>query len=457
MTTTTNINTFMTSIPWDELPKTVRDAIFVTRRLGIQYLWVDALCVIQGTDHTAQFDWRSESAKMLHIYGAAFITIAARNSANAHEGLFHKRPVAPMPSCPLRSSSKYPRTILIGPDPPSRLPHTEPLNTRAWALQEQLLSNRILAYETAGLYWMCRKSHYLETMPEPEFQALGFMEKETSPDRLDCAPNKLAARNQLSEWVRVEWKAIVENYSSRDLTYMTDKLPALYGLSEMVDRSSKDKYFAGLWQSDLLQQLLWRHCGKVTGSAVEFRRQREFRAPSWSWASVDGQVQFLHDYQGLDDIITICNLNIHTSQQPHKMKQRPLHVFGLFRKLPSIRCEYAARYYGGAERHTPWIAYSTSLQTYLDDVEALPDTSILDSPDRPKQLLNALFLFLGSKGTIDITRYGAGLILIQVDKLHFNTFRRVGVFEGFPFSLATSGGPRRGLRKGEERRWVKIL
>jgi hypothetical protein len=182
----------------------------------------------------------------------------------------------------------------------------------------------------------------------------------------------------------MEWKSIIEDYSCRDLTYMTDRLPALYGISELVSGSTKDE--AGLWCSDLI------------GSAVDYSRASQFRAPSWSWASVDGKIQFLDGYHVLPNKVTgKCSLNVLTSQQLHQMKKTPLHVFGVILQMPGIRCQDAgeARYCGGAERETEWISYPDSLRTYLDDTKTLPEKGVLDRPDLPKQLLNPFFLFLG--------------------------------------------------------------
>jgi len=443
-TTITNMEALRTSIPWDKLPKTARDAITVTRKLGFRYLWVDSLCIIQGTDRAALLDWQKESAKMHEIYGAAFITIAAAKATNAHEGLFDKRPVEPMLSCPLESSSENPETVLLGTDPPRHLADLEPLNTRGWALQEQILSSRILSYGTAGLHWKCHRSCHLETVPEFGPQGIRFTEKESPPDtRLDIHYQQL-------KLVHMEWKSIIEDYSCRNLTYMTDRLPALYGISELVSRSTKDGYFAGLWSSDLVSQLLWRHCGKLIGSAVDYSRASQFRAPSWSWASVDGKILFLDGYHVMPNKVRgKCSLNVHTSQQIHKMKKTPLHVFGFVLRMPSIRCQDAGevRYYGGAERETEWISYPDSLRTYLDDTKTLPKKSVLDRPDLPKQLLDPFFLFLGQKNGFGSC--SAGLILVKTDKWRF-VFRRVGIFEGFTDWALKE-------RRGGRPMWVEIL
>ncbi|KAH9211176.1 heterokaryon incompatibility protein-domain-containing protein [Leptodontidium sp. 2 PMI_412] len=452
-TTPTNMDSLMSSIPWDGLPKTVRDAITLTRKLRIRYLWVDCLCIIQGDDPAALLDWQNESSKMHDIYGAAFLTIAAADAFSADQGLFSERPSDPIPSCPLKS--KYPRAIHLGADPPQHLANVEPLNTRGWAFQEQILSSRILIYGKAGLSWKCRSSMQLEAEIEarPHEDCLGSIWMVEGADPSE----QLNIRDKQSKLIHKEWKRIVEEYSRREFTYVKDKLPALFGVSELVERSCKHKYLAGLWDSDLVPQLLWRHCGKLMGSSVDYTRGTQYRAPSWSWASVDGRVQFIQGYQTLPSVKVGCRLNAHTSQQVQKMMKRPLHMFAVIRQMPSIRCDHFGRYYGGAERETRWIAYRNTLRTYLDDIKVLPSGSVLDRPDRPKQLLDPFFLFLGWKAEFMMyssselankppgTYGAAGLILLKIDCF---TFRRIGVFEGF-----LSGD----LRVQDMRRWIRIV
>ncbi|KAF2476951.1 HET-domain-containing protein [Lindgomyces ingoldianus] len=393
-TTSSNIGDFMTSIPWETIPKTIQDAIIVTRELGVQYLWADAFCILQGHDDAAYSDWQKESTNMHHIYQGACLTLSAAHGAHANEGLFHQRKIEPVQPCALQRSPKYPVKILVGPEPPHLLPHLEPLNTRAWTLQERLLSNRILSYGTAGLRWMCHQSLHHETAPKLGHQ--GFCIMETSNPGVESATVKRLQKDS-PQWMLTEWKTIVEHFTQRNLTYITDKLPALSGLAQMAQNSCKDTYLAGLWLSELPQQLMWVHRGKRTQLGTTYNRQSQYRAPSWTWASVDGRVEFLHGYESLPEIVTTCSLTIEDTQHPRAMQKQPLKIFGVMRTLPSIRYEHSAKYYGGAEPVTDWISYSDALRTYLDDLKALPESQVRDTPDSPRMLLRPVLLFLGSK------------------------------------------------------------
>jgi len=88
------------------------------------------------------------------------------------------------------------------------------------------------------------------------------------------------------------WHLIVEGYTSREMTREVDKLPALYGLASLYQQSTNDVYRAGLWQSSIIGDLLWRTQYVQYGNRVDFRRPQKYRAPSWSWASIDGNVIF---------------------------------------------------------------------------------------------------------------------------------------------------------------------
>jgi hypothetical protein len=88
VSTRETINIWKRKIPWDELPKTFRDAIIISRNLGIEYMWIDSLCIVQDDPR----DWELEAAKMGEIYSNAFLVIAASSSVDGDSGCFLERP-----------------------------------------------------------------------------------------------------------------------------------------------------------------------------------------------------------------------------------------------------------------------------------------------------------------------------------------------------------------------------
>jgi hypothetical protein len=79
MTTQASLARHFTSAPWDELPRLYQDAMIATRRLGLEYIWIDSLCIIQDSHN----DWLSESHLMGQVYQYAHLTIIASHAADS--------------------------------------------------------------------------------------------------------------------------------------------------------------------------------------------------------------------------------------------------------------------------------------------------------------------------------------------------------------------------------------
>lgn len=87
----------------------------------------------------------------------------------------------------------------------------------------------------------------------------------------------------------------MQEYTSRSLTYEKDKLIALAGVAQELSRIWKDTYLVGIWRGDVNRQLLWAKDGildRITGSEIKATRPTQFRAPSWSWAAINGPILF---------------------------------------------------------------------------------------------------------------------------------------------------------------------
>jgi hypothetical protein len=249
-TTTSTLTERIENIPWDGIPETIKDAILITRRLGVRYLWVDALCIIQDSGD----DWKVESSRMKDVYGGAFLTISAALSPNVHHGISRQ-------------------TILVQPGNagPGRsfALQADPLYSRAWALQERLLSRRLLIFGSDQIYWECQSSQDSED---------GILPSRVISLRL---PSRLSS---------VDWEHIVRDYTCRSLTCGSDKLPALSGLAQVYHQATQHDYIAGLWIQTLIPGLLWRLKHLLFGKKVKTARSSIYRAPSWSWASMDGNI-----------------------------------------------------------------------------------------------------------------------------------------------------------------------
>jgi hypothetical protein len=112
-------------------------------------MWADSLCIVQGDDTGARADWISESANMANVYGNAYLTIAASWGSSMHPGLFATRKpdtsaditlgLRSLDDPRLRGVVEFVRDHTVRLDSGD-----EPLFRRGWALQERVLSPRVL-------------------------------------------------------------------------------------------------------------------------------------------------------------------------------------------------------------------------------------------------------------------------------------------------------------------------
>ncbi|KAF2793382.1 HET-domain-containing protein, partial [Melanomma pulvis-pyrius CBS 109.77] len=225
-TTKSKLARFQNSIPVSQLPKTFLDAIEITKALGLAYLWIDSLCIIQDS----RVDWETESAKMDKVYLNAAVTIAASSSGDTQGGCF-----------------------LDLVQPASRLPDC-PLNKRGWVFQEMVLSSRILHFTQDQVYWQCR-----ETMIS---------------NRFTFAPNMIPDGDLPLLW----WSWAVD-YSSRVFTKPEDRLYAYAGITKFYERlSGSSTIVLGLLRERLPTDLHWSCRGDKPRLRITTTN-----LPSWTW------------------------------------------------------------------------------------------------------------------------------------------------------------------------------
>jgi hypothetical protein len=171
-------------------------------------------------------------------------------------------------------------------------------NRRGWCLQELMLSRRLLHFCKNKVYFECRaiiaseenelSQRSLPTSITTDGNATLCLlpleivrHRETFKKDVQDDVQPLSSKETLERW-----KTILQQYSQRQLTYPSDKLPALSGLASQYARLTDHKYLAGLWHEDLVQLLLWSMNPQIAPRPLP----PHYRAPSWSWASLDGEV-----------------------------------------------------------------------------------------------------------------------------------------------------------------------
>lgn len=281
-TTTKNFHRYTQAIDPSLIPKTIRDAIAVTHKLDLRYLWVDAFCIIQDSEE----DKIREIPRIRSTFHNAFITIVAAGSKKVSDGFLHDRPkwfFAPS-TLPFRCPDGSVGTMILGV---RESPPDEPVDARAWCLEERLLSPRKLMYCTHALHYECRSIH---------INVNGSPDLLPSVANIPRLPNNVFARQKVIGASRLDeitesWRYALKLYTQRALTESRDRLVALSGVVEEFHKHwSHSDYVAGLWTHQLPGALLW---AKVCNR--EHPRPPKYRAPSWSWAAVDGQITSVHE------------------------------------------------------------------------------------------------------------------------------------------------------------------
>jgi hypothetical protein len=288
-TTQATFSSFKEDIPWASLPRTFQDAISVTRKLHLGFLWIDSLCIIQD-DHQ---DWEQQSAKMATIYQNAYITLAATASDGPEGGCYTTD------SSPQLHWNEAPLAIVRYQDGTerqlsARRPfdhniHSLPLLSRGWVYQERVLSPRMLHFAGEELVWECGRSIDCECGAED--LANKFEHPRISDDDDENNNSYVGPVSGHPHYLR-GWMQIVADYTALSLTKSNDIFPALSGIAKVFAAQSNDKYIAGLWKRTLVQNLLWYFTGEPIHSDPS---TMPWRAPSWSWASVTSRsgVRFL--------------------------------------------------------------------------------------------------------------------------------------------------------------------
>lgn len=293
LTTTQNIATYVAyGLEILDFPKTIREAIVATNGLGIRYLWIDALCILQDSDE----DKLKQIRMMAKIYRNSYLTLIAACGNNVNEGFLYqdrpqKVPDAKIPYlCPDgRIGSVWIAAVLdanIGNASRSYYDELEPVNYRGWCLQERLLSPRCLIYASHTLQYYCQREtvNIGQALCEPSTHLR--LPNELFWSSLTKQLHSMAPSDQIKS--RQAWLSVVFEYTTRDITVPGDKLVALAGIVEELHRVYKTEYIAGLWRETLLLDLLWT---RSTAYAIK-PRPTKYRAPSWSWASIDGLVEY---------------------------------------------------------------------------------------------------------------------------------------------------------------------
>ncbi|OJD33311.1 heterokaryon incompatibility protein [Diplodia corticola] len=287
-----NLSQRIEGFPYTDLPPLFRDAVDTALAIGIDYLWIDSLCIVQDDKE----DWAFEAARMADVYMNSSLTIAASAAPNSSGRLLGPRQTAPKAvRIPQRAASSTEENWSIYVDGLqerffSRDAHGSPLNKRAWVLQERLLSPRTLHFTGTQVYWECWRDIQHESL---QYEMGDYHKSRVFPGSL--SPCKLGAKDKVGAYLE-QWFKVLEIYTGCQLTFASDKLIAISGIVDRIQSGDTNPCFKGIfYDSALHQQLLWI---VDDNSRCEFLP--ETGAPSWSWASRNGKIHFSANMPGLE-------------------------------------------------------------------------------------------------------------------------------------------------------------
>ncbi|KAK1749910.1 heterokaryon incompatibility protein-domain-containing protein [Echria macrotheca] len=263
------------------LPKTLSDAIAATYQLGFMYLWIDALCIIQDSPG----DKALELPRMADTYKESVLTLIIASATAASDGFLK----TPSPARFFLQPFQVGSGLTFGYRTPYKA-SADPISSRAWTLQERVLSRRLLIFSSTGVMWMCRED-FINPAAAPDagppYQT--FLDPYLSASHPSEQP--VLGDEDAQAQIRETWAAIRADYTEMALSYYTDKLPAISALAAEIGAKTGWTYLAGMWKEDLFSDLHWR-CMKqsLTGDRFTLKpakvKEAGYIAPSWSWASV---------------------------------------------------------------------------------------------------------------------------------------------------------------------------
>ncbi|CAG7556422.1 unnamed protein product [Fusarium equiseti] len=307
---TSNYAQYSKALNISTLPLTIQEAITTTRKLSIPYLWIDALCIIQDSDD----DKNGEISSMKDVYACSALTIVAASAKAVAEGFLQDRPrTTDVLVIPFRMKSDLFGSFSFGKlSTASHDERSEPLAKRAWTLQEQLLAQRSVTFTSHTMLWTCKAG--TRTFGDSfHYPYSGSWERSYTLNLdkllLDEEEARACKYDALTSWCR-----LVTTYSLRLASLESDKLNAIAGVASLPSISSAlgPIYHAGLWTYKFALQLTWyveHEHESLAGIELPSYRPKAYRAPSWSWASIEGGVICFNDiFAPVHYPITICQI-----------------------------------------------------------------------------------------------------------------------------------------------------
>ncbi|KAH7083881.1 heterokaryon incompatibility protein-domain-containing protein [Paraphoma chrysanthemicola] len=289
-----NIGRHEVGIAFAELLPAYRNAVAVARSLGVLYLWIDSLCIVQDDDE----DKAAQISAMGAIYSNSYLTIAADCGGDHTESIFSSRSwrwQAHEES--LKKWNGSLQTIYFRERPSHGQLSWSGIFTRAWCFQERLLSRRVVRFQPGEVIFECNEDLRCECGHPPAghqgpwecllqsthvHDKVAFSRMLSLRDASTTGSGKDITDAQL-------WRQLVFSYSQTHLTYESDRMNALAGIVSLFQSRmlGDSQYLAGLWSHSLWGDMLWTStAANVNHFTKSHLAVQQPATPSWSWMSI---------------------------------------------------------------------------------------------------------------------------------------------------------------------------
>lgn len=283
-----NISSLLEFIDEEALTTTHRECIAIARQLGIRYVWIDALCIIQGN----YADWDYESKRMAQVYGNATLSIIAGRAADSHTGFTVNKIKQIVPPAAISLGDNMGDIFLSLP----RSMSEGPVSKRGWCFQEKVLSRRTFCFAEEQVYFSCQRSRLWEdgnlTMQDSSQLQIGSFPSPPEDIDINTGARQQEERDRLrTQMLHLWYSKILSEYTIRKLTNPHDIFAAVSSIAQLARNTIRSRYLAGIWEVDIVRGLLWCTGYSVYADATiapadfKIKPKKLFnddRAPSWS-------------------------------------------------------------------------------------------------------------------------------------------------------------------------------
>jgi len=304
MLTQNSLASFLKKIDHCSLSCIFQNAVQVVQIFDINFLWIDALCILQDSRE----DWLTESASMTDVYVNSFLNIAATIAVDSQSGLFQtsRRQISEnvidisiswIDDLAADQYVCYEMKLFESEVDRSSLCQ------RAWVVQKREMTSHVLHFTKNHLIWKCSCSAAIDALSMRLNRQVNFK-------RDQARLYDTSSLNQFVDFSSYQyWASLVRQYAADQLTHSSNKLIAISTLAQSIMRllrfkGCKDTYLAELWKNDLVIELLW--CTRNIDSsafAEGVRVSSETSSSSWSWASIHDSQIWYSNQKNVDEVI----------------------------------------------------------------------------------------------------------------------------------------------------------